>query len=42
MTEFSSALNNFNFDANTILLEYEDSKCNYISGLEIFEFRISD
>ena len=42
MTEFSGALNNRNFDGNTILLEWEDSKYVYSSGLEIFEFRTSD
>ena len=36
MTEYSGALNNSNFDGNTILLECEDSKYVYISGLEIF------
>ena len=39
MTEFSGALDNPNFDGNTILLECEDNKYIYISGLEIFEFR---
>ena len=39
MTEFSGALNNSNFDGNTISLECEDSKYVYISGLEIFEFK---
>ena len=42
MTGFSGALNNSNFDSNIILLECEDSKYIYISGLEIFEFRTSD
>ena len=42
MTEFSGALTNSNFDGNTILVECEDSKYLYISGLEIFEFRIDD
>ena len=40
--EFSGALNNPNFDGNTILLECEDRKYVYISELEIFEFRIDD
>ena len=31
-----------NFDGNTILLECEDSKYVYISGLEICEFRTDD
>ena len=42
MTDFSGALNNPNFDGNTILLECEDSKYVYISGLEVFEFKTSD
>ena len=42
MTEFSGALNNPDFDGNTILLEFEDSIYVYNSGFEIFEFRISD
>ena len=42
MTEFSGALNKSNFDGNTILLEFEDSKYVYISRLEIFEFRTDD
>ena len=41
MTEFSGALNN-HFDGNTMLLECEDSKPIYISGLENFEFRTDD
>ena len=39
MTVFSGVVNNSNFDGKTILLECEDSKYVYISGLEIFEFR---
>ena len=42
MTEFPVALTNSNFDGNTILLECEDSKYLYVSGLEISEFRIDD
>ena len=42
MTEFSGALDNSNFDGNTILVECEDSNYFYISGLEIFEIRTSD
>ena len=42
LTEISGALNNSNFDGSTILLECEDSKYVYISGLEIFEFRTDD
>ena len=42
MTEFSGALDNTDLDGNPILLECEDSKYVYISGLEIFEFRTND
>ena len=42
MTKFSGALNNPDFDGNTTLLECEDSKYVYISGLEVFEFRTGD
>ena len=42
MTEFSGALNNLNFDGNTVLLECKNSKYVYLSGLEFFEFRTSD
>ena len=42
MTEFSGPLNKSNFDCNTILLQCEDSKYVYNSGLEIFEFRTDD
>ena len=42
MTENSGALNKSEFDGNTILLECEDNKYVYISGLEIFEFRTDD
>ena len=42
MTEFSGALNNSNFDGNTISPDSENSKHVYISGLQIFEFRTSD
>ena len=42
LIEISVALNNSNFDGNTILLECEDSEYVYISGLEMFEFRTSD
>ena len=42
MTEFSGALDNSNFHGNTILLECEDSKYVYFSGLEISEIRIDD
>ena len=39
LTEISGALNNTNFDGNTILLGCEDSKYVYIPEFEIFEFR---
>ena len=42
MIEMSGALDNQHFEGNTILLECEDSKYVYISGLEIFEFRTND
>ena len=42
MTEFSGDMDNSNFNGNTILLEVEDKKYVYISGLEIFEFRTVD
>ena len=42
MTEFSGAMDNSNFDGNTLLLEVEDKKYIYISSLEIFEFRTDD
>ena len=42
MKEFFGALNNPNFDGHTILLEYEDNKYVYSSGLDIFEFRTDD
>ena len=42
MTDFSGAMDNSNFDGNTILLEVEDKKYVYNSGLEIFEFRTDD
>ena len=42
MTKISGALNNHNFDGNTVSLDCEDCKYVYISGLEIFEFRTSD
>ena len=41
-TDFSGALDNSKFHGKTILLEFEDSKYIYISGLEIFEFMTSD
>ena len=42
MAEFSGALKNPNFDGNFILLDCEDNKYVYFSGLEIFEFRTDD
>ena len=43
MTESSGAANNSSeFDGNTLLLEFEDNECVYISGLEIFEFKTDD
>ena len=42
MTELSGAMDNSNFKGNTILLEVEDKKYVYISGLEISEFRTDD
>ena len=42
MIDFSGAQDNTNFDGNTSLLECEDSKYLYVSGLEIFEFRTDD
>ena len=44
MTDFSGAMDKSNFNGNTILLEVEDKNTFivYISGLEIFEFRIDD
>ena len=41
-TEFSGAMDNSNFNDNTILLQVEDKKKVYISGLEIFEIRTDD
>ena len=41
MTNFSGAVNR-DFDGNTLLLEVEDGKYIYISGLEIIEFRTDD
>ena len=43
MTEFSgAAVNSSDFDGITLLLEVEDRKYVYISGLEITEFRTDD
>ena len=43
MTEFSGAANNSSrFDRNTLLIECEDNKYVYISGLEVSKFKIDD
>ena len=42
VTDFSGGLDDSNLDGNTIILQYEDSKYIYISGLEILEFRTDD
>ena len=42
MTEFSEAEDEEGLDGNTLLLEVEDTKYVYISGLEISEFKTSD
>ena len=43
MTEFSGAADNSSdFDGNTLLLEVEDRKYVYFSGLEFTEFETSD
>ena len=42
MTEFSGANNSHDYDGNTLLLEFEDNEYVYISGLEIFKFKIID
>ena len=43
MTEFSGAGDNSSdFDGNTLLLEVEDRKSVFISGLEFTEFETSD
>ena len=42
MTELSAALDSVDFDGKTILLELDDIKHVYISGLDIFEFRTSN
>ena len=43
MTEFSgSAKNSSEFDGNTLLVECENNEYVYISGLEIFKFKIDD
>ena len=43
MTEFSGAADNVSeFEGNTFLLEVEDRKYVYISGLEVTEFETSD
>ena len=42
MTKFSGAADKNGFDGNTHLLECDDSKYIYISGLEIIEVRNDD
>ena len=43
MTEFSEAADNSSdFDGNTLLLEVEDRKYVFISGVEITEFETND
>ena len=43
MTEFSGVVDNeSDFEGNTFLLEVEDRKYVYISGLEITEFETND
>ena len=42
MTEFSGAIDSSDFDGNTILLDCENDKFVYISGLEFFEFETDD
>ena len=43
MTQFSGAANNSSdFDGKTLLLEFENNEYVYISGLEIFKFKIDD
>ena len=42
MTEFSGALDNPDFDGNTLLLECENNEYVYISGCEILKFKTGD
>ena len=43
MTDFSgAAINNSNFDGNTLLLQCENNEHIYISGSEIFKFKTDD
>ena len=42
MTEFSGANNSHDYDGNTLLLEFQDNEYVYISGFEIFKFKIDD
>ena len=42
MTQFSGANDSSGFDGNTLLLECEKNEYVYISGLEIFKFKIDD
>ena len=43
MTKFSgAAVNSFDLDGNTLLLELENNEYIYISGLEIIKFKTDD
>ena len=42
MTQFSGANDSSSFDRNTLLLECENDKYVYVSGLEIFKFKTDD
>ena len=42
MTELSGAVDKFDFDGNSLLLECENNEYVYISGLEIFKFKTDD
>ena len=42
MTQFSEANDSSDFDGNTLLIEVEDNKYVYISGLEITKFKTDD
>ena len=42
MTEFSGGGDKIDFDGNTLVLECENTEYVYISGLEIFQFKVDD
>ena len=42
LTQFSEAIDSFDFDGNTLLIEVEDNEYVYISGLEILKFKTDD